>query len=75
MPLLIRNGEIVTADSRFHADIYVENETITRIGNESRHACRDRGHRCHREARLPRIHRSARPHLPAIHGDIREGYT
>ena len=32
MPLLIKNGEIVTADSRYHADIYVENETITRIG-------------------------------------------
>ena len=32
MPLLIRNGEIVTADSRYRADIYVENETITRIG-------------------------------------------
>ncbi|MBV8865952.1 MAG: dihydropyrimidinase [Acidobacteriaceae bacterium] len=32
MPLLIRNGEIVTADSRYHADIYTENETITRIG-------------------------------------------
>jgi dihydropyrimidinase len=33
MPLLIRNGEIVTADSRYRADIYAENETITRIGN------------------------------------------
>ncbi len=32
-PLLIRNGEIITADSRFHGDILVENETITRIGN------------------------------------------
>ena len=32
MALLIRNGEIVTVGSRFHADIYVENETITRIG-------------------------------------------
>lgn len=31
MALLIRNGEIVTADSRFHGDIFVENETITRI--------------------------------------------
>jgi dihydropyrimidinase len=34
MPLLIRNGEIVTADSRYQADIYSENETITRIGNK-----------------------------------------
>lgn len=32
MPLLIKNGEIVTADSRYHGDIYVENETVTRIG-------------------------------------------
>jgi dihydropyrimidinase len=32
MPLLIRNGEIVTADSRARADIYCEGETITRIG-------------------------------------------
>jgi dihydropyrimidinase len=30
--LLIRNGEIITADSRYKADIYVEDETITRIG-------------------------------------------
>jgi dihydropyrimidinase len=32
MALLIKNGEIVTADSRFRSDIYVEGETITRIG-------------------------------------------
>src|SRR6202158_5291417 len=32
MALLIRNGEIITASSRAHADIYVENETISRIG-------------------------------------------
>jgi dihydropyrimidinase len=32
MPLLIKNGEIVTADSRFRGDIYAEDETITRIG-------------------------------------------
>jgi len=32
MPLLIKNGEIVTADSRSRADIYCEGETITRIG-------------------------------------------
>ncbi len=31
MSLLIKNGEIVTADSRFHADIWIEDETITRI--------------------------------------------
>lgn len=34
MALLIKNGEIVTADSRYHADIYAENETITRIGTD-----------------------------------------
>ena len=32
MSLLIKNGGIVTADSRYHADIYAEGETITRIG-------------------------------------------
>ncbi len=32
MPLLIRNADIVNADSRSRGDIYVENETITRIG-------------------------------------------
>jgi dihydropyrimidinase len=34
MALLIRNGEIVTVGSRVKADIYVENETITRIGKD-----------------------------------------
>jgi dihydropyrimidinase len=34
MALLIRNGEIVTVGSRIQADIYVENETITRIGRD-----------------------------------------
>jgi dihydropyrimidinase len=34
MPLLIQNGEVVTAEARFQADIYVENETITAIGNQ-----------------------------------------
>ncbi|MGB7435710.1 MAG: dihydropyrimidinase [Candidatus Acidiferrum sp.] len=32
MALLIRNGEIINVGSRQHADIFVENETITRIG-------------------------------------------
>jgi dihydropyrimidinase len=32
MGLLIKNGEVVTADSRGIADIYVEDETITRLG-------------------------------------------
>lgn len=31
MSLLLKNGEIITADSRYHADIFCENETITRI--------------------------------------------
>jgi dihydropyrimidinase len=30
--LLIKNGEIVTADGRMHADVYCEDETIARIG-------------------------------------------
>ena len=32
MSLLIKNGEIVTADSRYKADIYCEGETISAIG-------------------------------------------
>src|ERR1017187_3906707 len=32
MSLLIKNGEMVTADSRYVADIHCENETITAIG-------------------------------------------
>lgn len=31
MPLLIKNGEIITASERYTADIWCENETITRI--------------------------------------------
>ena len=34
MPLLIKNGEIITAESRFRGDIYVEDETVTRIGRD-----------------------------------------
>jgi len=34
LPLLIRNGELVTADARGRADIYVADETITRIGGD-----------------------------------------
>jgi len=33
MALLIKNGEIVTADSRYKADIWCEGEAITRIGS------------------------------------------
>ena len=32
MGLLIKNGEIITAESRYFADIYCESETITQIG-------------------------------------------
>jgi len=34
MGLLIQGGEIVTADSRYVADIYAEGETITQIGTD-----------------------------------------
>lgn len=34
LPLLIKNGEIITADSRSRSDIFVEGETITRIGKD-----------------------------------------
>lgn len=32
MALLVKNGEIVTADARYRADVWCEGETITRIG-------------------------------------------
>lgn len=32
MSLLIKNGEIITDDKRYQADIYIEDETITEIG-------------------------------------------
>jgi dihydropyrimidinase len=32
MPLLIKNADVVNADSRERGDIYIEEETITRIG-------------------------------------------
>jgi dihydropyrimidinase len=34
MALLVKNGEIVTADSRYRADVWCEGETITRIGSD-----------------------------------------
>jgi hypothetical protein len=34
MALLIKNGEIVTVGARERADIFVEDETITRIGRK-----------------------------------------
>jgi dihydropyrimidinase len=34
MSLLIKNGEIVTASERYVADVYCEDETITRIGRD-----------------------------------------
>jgi dihydropyrimidinase len=34
MPLLIKNGEIVTASERYTADIWCENDTITRIDRD-----------------------------------------
>jgi dihydropyrimidinase len=36
MPLLIRNADIVNVGSREQADIFVENETVTRIGKNLR---------------------------------------
>jgi dihydropyrimidinase len=34
VPLLIKNGEIITADARSKADIYIAGETISAIGND-----------------------------------------
>ena len=32
MSVVIRNGRVVTAVDDYFADLYIENETITRIG-------------------------------------------
>ena len=34
MALLVKGGEIVTADERYHADIFIEDETITHIASD-----------------------------------------
>jgi len=34
MALLIKGGEIVTADERYHADIFIEDETISHIASD-----------------------------------------
>jgi dihydropyrimidinase len=34
MPLLIREGEIVTAEERYRADIYIEDQRISKIGKD-----------------------------------------
>lgn len=34
MSLFIKNGQIVTADARYRADVWCEGETITRIGSD-----------------------------------------
>lgn len=34
MSLLIKGGEIITAESRYFADIYCEGEAITRIDRD-----------------------------------------
>src|ERR1051325_10318884 len=34
MALLIKNGEIITASERYRADIWCENETVTRIDRD-----------------------------------------
>ncbi len=73
MPLLIRSGQIVTASDSFVADIYCEDETITRIGPGLEVAAIGHGHRCIRQTRLSRIHRSARSHLSPVHGNVRQG--
>ncbi len=34
MSVLVKNGEIMTADERYVADLFCEDETITRIGRD-----------------------------------------
>ena len=32
MALLIKNGDVVTADARYRADVWCEGETVTAVG-------------------------------------------
>ena len=50
MGLLIKGGEIVTAESRFRGDIFVEDETISRIGSDLDAPAGDRSHRRQQES-------------------------
>ena len=34
MALLVKGGEIITADERYHADIFIEDETITHVASD-----------------------------------------
>ena len=67
---LIKNGEIVT---RERTSRYLCEAKRSRDRRES--SCRRGSDRCDREICLSRFHRSARPHLSAVHGHVREGQS
>jgi dihydropyrimidinase len=69
--LLIRNADIITADSRFRGDIYAEGDTITRIGDLS-----TTGHGII-DATGKLVFPSSDPHVPlsAVHGHLHKDTT
>ena len=72
MPLLIKNGEIVTAESRQRADIYCEGETITRIGPGLDAPPGTEVIEAAGKYVFPGLHRSACAYPPALHGHVGE---
>ena len=72
--LLIKNGEIVTADSRYRADIWCEGETITRIGPDLPAPAGAEVIDAAGKYVFPGFIDPARPHLPAVHGHVCQGH-
>jgi dihydropyrimidinase len=71
MALLIKGGEIVTADARSRSDIFIEDETITQHRAQIAPAPGHRNHRCTGKLIFPgfidphvHIHLPSWPRLP-----------
>ena len=75
MSLLIKNGEIVTAAERYKADIWCEGETITSIGPNLPAPPGAEVIDAAGKLVFPGFHRSARPHLSALHGHVCQGHV
>ena len=75
MALLIRNGDIVTADSRYARRHLRRRRNHHPHRRRPRSAARRRSDRRRGQAGVSRLHRSARPHLSALHGDLRQGHA
>ncbi len=75
MSLLIKGGEIVTAESQYVADIHCESETITRIARNIDDVPADEVIDATGKVCVPRVYRSARPYLSAVYGDGGKGHA